>query len=301
MVYYFGADFLQVALLVALPKDLIGASTPSDIEKLFKQACADTNQTSAKCNQGWVAFEAAFAGKNWNTSTLSDYYEYLEVFPIPADIKDRALFWTRTKLLQEALAHRAGLYSSSTLTACQIVNLMIARYNVSAWCGDSRGIDYTSTNCPLYQPNTPTYTFFAAFSEIFAKNSSGTVFFLTENTLANTSIFTTVELPALLLNPEVKKIVVLNVFPSKACNQAPLTVMEQMMKNSNSKKEYLCVDIVGNVSESGLPSQSLLDALEEVVMQQSSGGAVCHFQLLLLLLWCCLIGGYDFLNAIGVV
>ena len=262
---------LQLVLLVILPQSLVADTTPRNLDALFKLACADARQTNSTCSQGWTAFEAAFAGKNWSNSMMADYDAYFRVFPIPLLIKDKALFWTDIQQPQESLALWANLSSSATLTSCVIVNTMQSKYNVTAWCGNANGgVDYTSTNCPPYQPNTPVYTFYAAFSVLFARNSAGTVFFLTGNTFRITSIFATLELPILLANDAVRKIVILNVFPNKTCDQAPLSGIKDIVTNSTRRKEYLCFDIPGTVSN---VSQSLVDALTEVVLsQQSSSG-----------------------------
>lgn len=265
---------LQLVLLTAFPQGLIGDTTPRNIDVLFNLSCTDALQTTTKCSQGWNAFKAAFAGKDWNASAVLDYDQYFEVFPIPTNIKDRALFWTGSMPLQAALAIQANMASSTTLIPSVIINTMQSKYNVTAWCGNPNGdIDYTSTNCRPYQPNTttPVYTFFAALSIRLARNSAGTVFFLTENTFRNTSVFATVELPALLVNAAVKKIVIMNVFPNKTCTQAPLSNIQVAVVNSRPSKEYLCVDVPGTVNNSP-PSQSLLDALTKVVVSQQSSG-----------------------------
>lgn len=259
---------LLIALL-SLISIVQGDTTPRDIEQRYKKACADHKQSRIRCSVAWLAFRHGFAGKNWNTSIVSDYDAYFKFLPYPANYKNRALFWTGAPVLEAALSDQAGLYGSSNILPNVIVDTMQSKYGVTAWCGQPGGIDYTSTNCPAYQIHTPSYTFYQAFSTHFAENAAGTVFFLTGNTFRNTSMFALFELPTLLRNRKVTKIVVLNVFNEDTCNDLPLTGIRDKVLGSYPKKKYQCVYIDGDVHQDP-PSQELLDELTAVVQSQSA-------------------------------
>ena len=245
-----------------------GDTTPRDIEQRYKHACDDSGLSRPKCFAAWLAFRHGFAGKNWNTSVVSDYDYYFFVVPYPRNYRDRALFWTGAPVLEAALSDQAGLYGSSNIVPNKIVDTMQSRYGVTAWCGNENGgIDYTSTNCPPYQLHTPSYTFYQAFSTHFAEKAAGTVFFLTGNTFRNTSMFALFELPTLLQNRAVTKVVVLNVFKENTCDTLPLTNIRDKVLSAFPRKKYYCAYVNGDVKEDP-PSQELLDELTAVVRSQ---------------------------------
>lgn len=267
-----------LSLLMLLPVLTNADTTPSNVQELFKKACVDVCKAIDVCSNGWTAFEKAFSGKNWNDSTNEDYDAYFSVFPLPTNIKDKALLWTGTDSLQTALTSRADLTSSANIVSIMIINRMVTSYNVTAWCGNANGgIDYSSTNCPSYTPGTPTpvYTFYATFSYRLADNSAGVVFFLTENTFRNTSVFAQVELPRLLINAAVTKIVVLNVYKylNGTCNQTTSPLHNIKAKAITGGKAFSCVDVYGDASLNP-PSDTLLTALTQVIKEQTSKGMV---------------------------
>lgn len=267
--------YILVVIMVALAPGIKGDTTPRDIEQRYKRACADVGKSKPQCALAWWAFRHAFAGKNWNTSVVSDYDYYFKVLPYPLNYKDRALFWTGAPVLEAALADQAGLYGSSNIVPNKIVDTMQSKYGVTAWCGKPGGIDYTSTNCPVYQLHTPSYTFYQAFSTHFAEKAAGTVFFLTGNTFRNTSMFALFELPTLLRNRSVKKVVVLNVFQENTCDQLPLTNIRDKVLGAYPRKRYHCAYIEGNVRQDP-PSQDLLDKLTAVVRAQQKSKYHTH-------------------------
>ena len=267
-----------LSLLVLFPVAIKAATTPCNIQTLFTKACSDKNQTSVICASGWQAFYQSFAGKNWNSSQFSDYDPYFDVFPLPTNITNKALFWTGTDTLQAALTSRAGLTSSANILSIEIVNQMQSAYNVTAWCGNiSGGIDCTSTNCPGYIPGTatPVYTFYATFSDRLASISVGVVFFLTVNTFRNTSVFAQIELPRLLSSAAVTKVVVLNVYlySNGTCDQTTSPLLDIQAKVTASGKAYSCVDVFGDASLQP-PSDALLAALAQAIKNQISKGRV---------------------------
>lgn len=253
--------------MVAFTPAIKGDTTPIDIKQRYKMACAENGESRLRCNIAWLAFRNAFAGKYWNTSVVSDYDSYFKVLPYPSNYKDRALFWTGAPVLEAALSDQAGLYGSSNIVPNKIVDTMQSKYGVTAWCGKPGGIDYTSTDCPAYQIHTPAYTFYQAFSTHFAEKAAGTVFFLTGNTFRNTSMFALFELPTLLQNRAVKKIVVLNVFQTNTCDQLPLTNIRDKVSSAYPRKRYHCAYVEGNARQDP-PSQDLLDELTAVVWAQ---------------------------------
>lgn len=263
-----------LTLLVVLSAIARAATTPSNIRQLFLAACSDVGQKSDVCDNGWTAFEQAFAGKNWNTSTYTDYDPYFRIFPLPTNVKNRVLLWTGTDLLQTTLTNRADLISSANLVSIMIINTMGAKYNVTAWCGRADGgIDFNSTNCPPYTPGTPAYTFYATFSDRLANSSAGVVFFLTENTFRNTSVFALIELPRLLNNTAVTKVVALNVYkyPNGTCNQTTSPLLNIKAKMIAGGKAFDCVDVYGDASQQP-PSEALLAGLVRAIQDETSKG-----------------------------
>ena len=257
-----------LSVLLAATTAVKGDTTPRDIDHRYKMACADNGLPKIKCNNAWQAFRHAFAGKDWNASEVSDYDHYFKVLPYPPNYKNSALFWTGAPVLEAALSVQAGLYGSSNIIPNTIVDTMQSRYGVTAWCGRPEGgIDYTSTNCPGYLIHTPSYTFYQAFSTHFAEKAAGTVFFLTGNTFRNTSMFALFELPTLLKNKSVTKIVVLNVFSEDTCDQLPLTGIRDKVLRAIPRKRYECTFIEGDVRQDP-PSSELLDELTTVVKLQ---------------------------------
>lgn len=264
-----------LSLLIILPVLTNADRTPNNIQTLFGSACFDIVKDTKICSNGWTAFEKAFAGKNWNASTFSDYDAYFSVFPFPTtNMRNTVLFWTGTDRLQTALTSRANLISSANVVSITIINKMATVYNVTAWCGNgSGGIDYVSTNCPPYSPGTPRYTYYATFSDRLASNSAGVVFFLSENTFRNTSVFAQIELPRLLNNTAVTKIVVLNVYKylNGTCNQTTSPFL-RINKTIDGGKAFSCVDVYGDASQIP-PSDELLAALTQaIIKEQTSKG-----------------------------
>ena len=239
--------------------------TPSDLQERFNNSCMNLGVTTSGCNEGWNAFMSAFAGKDPNNVTLSDYNDYFNVFPLMPG-KNATLFWSGTFPTVEEIANDTrfnGIYSSVDLIASAIINNL----GDACWCGDpiNGGILYNST-CPSDNAVT---VFWADFSTQLGNNSEGIAFWLATGersggTYQPTNFFGLYEFPN--LRPGVvTRLVVIDIHREgigEACGEGSLITLRSKSVAKFGSNGYGCYEVEGDARDP--PSISLTDILDVV-------------------------------------
>ena len=246
--------------------------TPSDLQERFNNSCMNLGVTTSGCNEGWNAFMSAFAGKDPNNVTLSDYNDYFNVFPLMPG-KDATLFWSGTFPTAEEIANDSrfnGIYSSVNLIASAIINNL--EYG-TCWCGDpiNGGILY-GTPCPSDNAVT---VFWADFSVILGHNSEGIVFWLANGersggTYQPTNFFGLYEFPN--LRPGVvTRLVVIDIHRKgigEACGVGSLISLRSKSVAKFGSNGYGCYEVEGNVQ---MPKTVNLTDVLNIISKEREG------------------------------
>ena len=279
-----GAFFSIVALLAVFASTLAGprpsfwrlddCRTPSDLQSRFIKSCLNRAITLEICNKGWNAFLSAFAGKDPNNVTLSDYTDYFEVFPVMPK-KSSTLFWSGTYFIAEEIANDSrfkGIFSSFNLVASEIINNLVIGGD-ACWCGDPKhgGILYNAT-CPN---NSATVAFWAEFSVQLGNHSGGVVFWLANGersggTYQPTNFFGLYEFPN--LRPGVvTRLVVIDIHRKsigEACGVGSLISLKSKSVAKFGSNGYGCYEVEGNVQ---MPKTVNLTDVLNIISKEREG------------------------------